>query len=103
MIVEANFRFGKIEVERTGFETLPANALGQFMRGMEHALDRVSGLFALENLKNFRIAESALGMNHRRVELRAEHLALVGKQEFHAFGQAVDVRFERAKFVAQGL
>src|SRR5439155_18298951 len=101
MVIEANFGFGKIEVERTGFETVPPNALRQLMRGMGHALDRISGLLALENLEDFRVAEPALRMNHGRVEFRAEHLAVIGKQELHTFGQAVDIRFERAKFVAQ--
>src|SRR5436305_9771411 len=103
MVVEANLRFGKIEVERTGFETASTNALGQLMGGMEHALDRITGRFALQNLENFGVAEPAFGMDHGRVELRAKDLAIVGKQELDAFRQAVDIRLKRAKFVAQGL
>src|SRR5437879_5250979 len=99
MVVEANFGFGKVEVERTGFEPAPPNALGEFMGRMEHPLDGIRGLLTLENLEDFRVTEAALGMNDCGVKFRAEHLAVVGQQKLDAFGQAIDIRLERAKFV----
>ena len=100
VFVEADFRFGKIEVERAGFETQPPDPLRQFIRVMQHFLDGTNGR-ALENREHFLVAEAPLRMNDRGIKLRAQHAAIVRHEKLHALGQAIHVRFERAEFVAQ--
>ena len=40
-------------------------------------------------------------MDHRRIKLRPDDFPLGGQQELGAFGEPVDVGFQRAQFVAQ--
>ena len=46
--VQPDFGFGKIEVERAGLEPQPPDALGEFMRLMQHLLNRIGRGLALQ-------------------------------------------------------
>ena len=58
---------------------------------------------ALQNRQHFVVGEAPLRMDDGGIKLRVQHPPVVGNEKFHAFGQAVHVRLERAQFVAQRL
>ena len=102
LFVETDFRFGKIQRERTGLETSPPDILRQLMRVVEHLLN---GIFwrCLQEREHFLIAEPPLRMDHRWITFRLQHLAVIRHEKLHALGQAVHVGLERAQFIAQRL
>ena len=102
LFVEPDFALGKIQVERAGLEAQPPDALGQLVRVVQHARDRVRR-FRLQERHYLAVTEAPLGMNHRREEPRLQHLAVVGHEKLDALGQAVHLRFERAQLIAQRL
>ncbi len=100
--VQPDLHLGEIEVQRTGPETEPADPLRQRVRVMQHLLDGAGGL-PLQDREHLLVGEAPLRMDHRRMELRVQHPALLGDEELHAAGQAVHVRVQRAEAVAQRL
>ncbi len=52
LLVQPDFRFGKIQFERTGLETRAADLLREFVRLMQHLLNRIVRRRALQNLQH---------------------------------------------------
>ena len=75
LIIEADFGFGEVEVQRAGLESRAPDFLGQGIGVMEHALDRVLGT-ALEQSKHVPVIVTALRADYGRIELRFQDLAL---------------------------
>ena len=101
MLVQPDFHFRKIQLQRTILEALLADALGEFVRLMQHLLDGIVRRRALQNLQHLRVGEAALRMNDGGMKLRAQHAPIVRHEKFHALRQAIHIRFQRTQFVAQ--
>ncbi len=100
--IEPDFHLREIQLEGAGFEARAPEALGQFVRGMQHLLDRPGGL-ALEDGERLLIREPTLRMNHGGIEFRIEYAALGRQEKLDAPGQAIHGGLERAELVAQRL
>ena len=101
--IQPDFGFGKIEVERTGLEPQSPDALGEFIRLMQHLFNRIGRGFALKNLQHLAVVETPLRMDDGGIKFRVQHPPVIRHEKFDAFGQAIHVWLERAQFVAQRL
>ena len=80
----------EIQVQRPGLKPRATDLLRQRIGLVQHALDWIRG-WPLQQGENFRVIESALRADHRRVKLRSQHMAFPRKQELHVLRQPVHI------------
>lgn len=101
-VVEADFAFGKIKIEGSGAESFPADFLGQVIGLVEHFFDFI-GRFIFEDGEGLLVGEAPAGSNDSGIKVGFEDLASVADEKLGALGETIDVGFERAKLIAEGL
>ena len=69
VVIQKDFRFGKVQVQGAGFEARPADALRERERLVKHSLGGIQRL-ALKKLEDLLIVVPALRTNDRGIKLR---------------------------------